>query len=98
MTYDEQKAWQKQDREREDLEYERDREREARERTEANEQRLRKEYRQEMASAQEQRENLCEELREANREAWLYRRFLTFKQLHAEFDKWKETDDEEMED
>lgn len=96
---DQQRAWAKENRERQDAEYEREEAVRRSERAERERSRLRVEYVNEMNSAQEQRERLCEDLHEANTELRYYARYLLFKELGADFEAWKETAElEEMDD
>lgn len=89
LGYPEQRAWERQERERQDLEYERDQAREEMERSDRDRKRLKEDYRNEMASAQDQRDELAGELaewKESARERWS---FIKFKGLTEEFEVWR---------
>lgn len=89
MTSDERTAWEKQDRARDDAEYERDQAQRELESARRARRLIKEHFDIEMSDLQEQRANLLEELHEANVECRLYGRYLFFKGLTAEFEAWK---------
>lgn len=100
MTYDQQQAWQRQEREREDEEYRRREAEEALERKQRNERKMRDEFKSELSSERSRYDELLEDLRDANEERRQLKRFLEAKGLTAEFQGWEQDviDEDDVDD
>lgn len=88
LSYEQQRAWERTNRELEDMEYERDQAREESEKTFRENQRRRQEYRNEIEAIREERITAEEELEEANSEIRLLSMFLKERNLKADYDNW----------
>jgi hypothetical protein len=88
MSYDEQRAWERQARELDDAEYERDLERQSRESAEAQARKEREARKREAEGHREEYEAQADDLRHTEAELRLRDEWLKLKGLEEEFDDW----------
>jgi hypothetical protein len=89
-SYDQQQAWQRQERERDDEEYRRREAEDALEREQRERRRQKEEYRNELESERDYRNGIIEECRVANDRWQRALRFIESKGLTAEYNAWGE--------
>lgn len=98
MSYDQQRAWEKQERTMNEVEYELRRESEDRARAEIDARRVRADYKMEMESAQGQRDELQSKINQLRRSIRWFNQFLKMKGLTEEYDAWQPEPEEDDDD